>query len=50
MVHKSWQGEIKGLAKASGGKAGGGATNYYTELYFGKSIDANAKLASGTFQ
>ena len=30
---KSWQGEIKGT-KASGGKAGGGATNYYTELFF----------------
>ena len=28
---KSWQGEIKGT-KASGGKAGGGATNYYIEL------------------
>ena len=47
--NKSWQGEIKGT-KASGGKAGGGATNYYTELYFGKSIDANAKLASGTWK
>ena len=47
--NKSWQGEIKGT-KASGGKAGGGATNYYTELYFGKSIDANTKLASGTWK
>lgn len=47
--NKSWQGEIKGT-KASGGKAGGGATNYYTELYFGKSIDANSKLPSGTWK
>tara|TARA_B110000902_G_scaffold228360_1_gene268347 strand:+ start:45 stop:1697 length:1653 start_codon:yes stop_codon:yes gene_type:complete len=47
--NKSWQGEIKGT-KASGGKAGGGATNYYTELYFGKSIDANTKLTSGTWK
>ena len=41
--NKSWQGEIKGT-KASGGKAGGGATNYYTELYFGKSIDAKTHV------
>jgi len=46
---KSWQGEIKGT-KASGGKAGGGATNYYTELYFGKSIDSNRKLTSGSWK
>ena len=45
--NQSWQGEIKGT-KASGGKAGGGSTNYYSELYFGKSIDANTKLTSGT--
>ena len=47
--NKSWQGEIKGT-KASGGKAGGGATNYYTELYFGKSIDSNRKLTSGSWK
>jgi len=47
--NKGWQGEIKGT-KASGGKAGGGATNYYTELYFGKSIDSNRKLTSGTWK
>jgi hypothetical protein len=47
--NQSWQGEIKGT-KASGGKAGGGSTNYYSELYFGKSIDANTKLASGTWK
>jgi len=45
---KSWQGEIKGT-KASGGKAGGGSTNYYSELYFGRSIDSNSKLPSGTW-
>ena len=44
----SWQGEIKGT-KASGGKAGGGPTNYFAELYFGRSIDSNSKLPSGTW-
>jgi len=46
---KSWQGEIKGT-KASGGKAGGGPTNYYCELYFDHSIDSTSKLASGTWK
>ena len=45
----SWQGEIKGT-KASGGKCGGGPTNYYCELYFGRSIDSDSKLASGTWR
>ena len=45
----SWQGEIKGT-KASGGKAGGGPTNYFAELYFGRSIDADSKLLSGTWK
>ncbi len=45
----SWQGEVKGT-KASGGKAGGGPTNYYCELYFGHSIDSNRKLESGTWK
>ena len=45
----SWQGEIKGT-KASGGKAGGGPTNYYCELYFDRSIDSIQKLASGTWK
>ena len=44
----SWQGEIKGT-KASGGKCGGGPTNYYCELYFDRSIDSDSKLASGTW-
>ena len=46
---KSWQGEIKGT-KASGGKAGGGPTNYYSELYFDHSIDSTSKLDSGTWK
>ena len=46
---KSWQGEIKGT-KASGGKAGGAPTNYYAELFFGRSIDKTEKIASGTWQ
>ena len=46
---KSWQGEIKGT-KASGGKAGGGAANYYAELMFGRSIDHSTKKDSGTWQ
>ena len=45
----SWQGEIKGT-KASGGKCGGGPTNYYCELYFDRSIDSDSKLASGTWR
>jgi len=45
----SWQGEIKGT-KASGGKASGGPTNYYCELYFGHSIDSDKKLDSGTWK
>tara|TARA_R110002073_G_scaffold270990_1_gene434312 strand:- start:1 stop:1035 length:1035 start_codon:yes stop_codon:yes gene_type:complete len=45
----SWQGEIKGT-KASGGKASGGPTNYYCELYFDRSIDATKKLPSGTWK
>ena len=46
---KSWQGEIKGT-KASGGKAGGGAANYYAELFFGRSIDNTEKLKSGEWK
>ena len=46
---KSWQGEIKGT-KASGGKAGGAPTNYYAELFFGRSIDRAEKVASGTWK
>jgi len=45
----SWQGEIKGT-KASGGKCGGGPTNYYCELYFDRSIDSDKKLDSGTWK
>jgi hypothetical protein len=45
----SWQGEIKGT-KASGGKCGGGPTNYYCELYFDRSIDSDKKLPSGTWK
>ena len=48
---KSWQGEIKG-ATASGGKAGGGPTNYFAELYFGRSIGigSTTKKESGTWK
>jgi hypothetical protein len=48
---KSWQGEIKGT-KASGGKAGGGPTNYFAELYFGRSIGigSTTKKESGTWK
>jgi len=45
----SWQGEVKGT-KASGGKCGGGPTNYYSELYFDRSIDSDKKLESGTWR
>ena len=48
---KSWQGEIKGT-KASGGKAGGGATNYYIELRNGDSSSigpTKSKKESGTW-
>jgi len=45
----SWQGEVKGT-KASGGKCGGGPTNYYSELYFDRSIDSDKKLDSGKWQ
>ena len=45
----SWQGEVKGT-KASGGKCGGGPTNYYSELYFDRSIDSDKKLESGTWK
>ncbi|MBC8429920.1 MAG: hypothetical protein H8D92_00835 [Pelagibacteraceae bacterium] len=45
----SWQGEVKGT-KASGGKCGGGPTNYYSELYFDRSIDKTKKLESGTWK
>jgi len=45
----AWQGEVKGT-KASGGKAGGGPTNYYAELFFGHSLDARTKLPSGTWK
>ena len=46
---QSWQGEIKGT-KASGGKAGGGATNYYIELRNGDSSSigpTKKKVTSG---